>query len=1044
MILTKDKIKSIDLIGEIDNRISQGLVNKLLIVVPTNRKLRSVKKDIINRSPNKSVTKINTETISTLATKLLQEVKPFEQLSEAAASVFIKQSAESTKLNYFINYKSGIPNGTLDRIKNVISEYKKHNITPEKLFNESVSLESSEKLKAQDISAIYKKFKSLTEEVNAYEIGDVYEHLINVDKEKFNAIFSKLFNQVELVALLGFDQFTVPEVKIISSISEFVNNKLYIDFDYNQYNPLIFSHLEDTSKLLESFDFHGVEDESLYEFTEFTQAVREKLFLQIEKRKISKYKNRIKIISGRNTEEEIELIAKQIKTLIVDDNVAPHNMAVVFNLISEYSPIVKDIFEKYGIPFNLTDRTSLDQSIPVTSFINVLEIGENDFYYKNIFRAFSGRFLKHYEIDVVNLNYVASKLKIISGYRNWINTIENELHNQSNDDEKISAGRLEKALQDIAKIHELIQPFNKKLTPIEFYNLLIKFLTESQITITVLKGDENYREEDIAALITFIETIEELLHLIEKQSKDDEKYSLTFYLDQIKTACSWARFNIKGRSDFGVLVTSVNEIRGLTSDYLFIAGLNDGIFPTRYNPEIFFSGSFAKKEITHQTEERFHFYQSLCTWRKSLYLSTSSFNRDRELIHSIFLKDFVKLFEAEEITHENFKDSAFTLEDVQINYGSLIGVNSTINEDAATDLIDLNDLNKKIAAQKVRTSTPHIENSINGFVSLNNDSIITLALDEFKDREYSISQLETYAKCPFKYFLQYVLKLSDIGEPTEEVEPIELGSILHKILYEFYSELRDQKISLKNCTERELQKAQKIIFSIGERNLDSPLFTSEISFYEREKILGIDGNQKDSILYQFLKNEKENSDNSIPSYFEVAFGSIESRIKDPTLSSSQSIIGGNVKFKGKIDRIDVNESDSTFDIVDYKLSLNSKPTKSDISDGISLQLPLYMFAAKQLFERKEIQFSPSEVYLYSLKFNENELKRHKISIIPTKSENRDREIENLMNETITKIELYIESIVKGEFPLTSLPDRERKVCNFCNFGKICRVEETDL
>ncbi|MCU0406865.1 MAG: hypothetical protein MUE64_07840, partial [Ignavibacteriaceae bacterium] len=65
----------------------------------------------------------------------------------------------------------------------------------------------------------------------------------------------------------------------------------------------------------------------------------------------------------------------------------------------------------------------------------------------------------------------------------------------------------------------------------------------------------------------------------------------------------------------------MNEIRGLNFDYLFIGGLNDGDLPTRFTPEIFFSGSFAREEVQHQVEQRYLFYQALCTWKKKLYLS---------------------------------------------------------------------------------------------------------------------------------------------------------------------------------------------------------------------------------------------------------------------------------------------------------------------------------------------------------------------------------------------------------------------------------------
>jgi len=1041
MILTKENIYSIDLHGLIDEKIKSSHTEELLIIVPTNRKLRSVKKEIIDLSPGQTIAKINIETISTLSQKLLESIESFIPLSEAASSVLIKHAAESVKLKYFVNYRGSIPNGTLDRIKNVISEYKRHGITPEKLLSETEKLEASEKIKAEDIAEIYFNYKNLTSKINALEIGDVYEKLLEND---FTNSFYQNYVEVKNIVLLGFDQFSIPEIRIVNKISEIVGNKLYVDFDYNNSNSLIFSHLEETYSLLEQYGFIKINDSSDYEFNEFIKIVRERLFLNIQKKNISKFKNDIAIIKGRYTEEEIELIAKKIKTLIINSGVEPHKICVVFNLISDFSPLVRDVFERFGIPYNLTDRTSLDQSPPIISIINLLEIAENDYYYKNIFRALSGRFLSSLNVDSVNLNLVASKLKIVSGYQNWVRSIENEIKNNSDDDEKINEDRLKQALDDLSKIEGVLKPFKQKLTPSEFYKTLLKFITKSNLALSVLEGHPDYREEDIASLTTFTETIEEILLLIEKENDREKKYSLSFYLDQIKTACGWARFNIKGRSDYGVLITSIDEIRGLNFDYLFIAGMNDGIFPTRYKPEIFFSGSFMKKESIHQTEERYHFYQALSAWRKQLYLSYSAINDDRELVESNFLKDFSNLFETSEITNNSFERIVFSEEDIQMIHGRQIALDLESDIILKSHRIDNHSLKQKIEVSKQRIFSPHKEFPFNGFIGLNAKEEIKNSLRKFKDREYSITQLETYSRCPFKYFMQYVLGISEISEPTEEVEPVEIGSIMHKILFEFYTELRKQQITLPNCSEPDFKKAEKIIFDIAGQNIHSPLFYSELSFYEKEKITGINGNNKESILYKFLIKERENNDDSEPTYFEIAFGNIRSKIKDETLSSEEPVLGNNIKFRGKVDRIDVDTENETFDIVDYKVSLRSKPTQNDIQDGISLQLPLYLFAAKKLFEKNEITLTPSEVYLYSLRYNEKEFGKNRVALINRKSENKEEEIKKLFEQTLSKIESFVENIIKGQFPLTFLKDREKKICGYCDYRKICRIDETDL
>ena len=128
-------------------------------------------------------------------------------------------------------------------------------------------------------------------------------------------------------------------------------------------------------------------------------------------------------INAQSREEEVELIAKEIKKLLQDKKIEPERICIVFNLIGNYSTIIRDRFNVYGIPFNLTDRFSLSTSPPVKALLGLLEILENDFYYKNIFRAFGSGFLGSMGIDISSLLKTSVELKIVSGYENWMDRI---------------------------------------------------------------------------------------------------------------------------------------------------------------------------------------------------------------------------------------------------------------------------------------------------------------------------------------------------------------------------------------------------------------------------------------------------------------------------------------------------------------------------------------------------------------------------------------------------------------------------------------------
>ena len=504
MILTKSNEKYIDIDFIIDEKIKSNKLNEFLLIVPTNRKSRYLKKDLISLSPNQTTGKINLETIGTFSTNLLlnESKSSAKVLSEAASTVLIKQSINECensslwgKLNYFSNYQKEIPFGTLERIKNVISEYKRHGITPVNLREELTGLSGSEKIKAEDIAKIYEAYLKKCRELNVKEIGDVYSELNLLEQNKFEEKFRKIYPEVNLIVINGFDEFTLPEIEIINSSSLINGIKLYLSFDYYKFNPNLFSHLDKCYKKLESKGFKIIEDRSQNYLNKFQSIIREELFKSKKKSKSVKLdsqfgfkENPVTIIPASTREKEIEVIAKEIKDLILNKKVEPNDICVAFNLINKYSPTIRNTFSTYGIPFNLTDRISLSNASPVISIINFLEIAENDYYYKNIFRALSGNLhtgqaglIQIQNVSVSNLLNASVNLKIISGYQNWINSIDEALKKQEEkfDDEieySFDYNSLKKALNDIQTIQKFLQPFEKKNTLREFLQSFIDLI----------------------------------------------------------------------------------------------------------------------------------------------------------------------------------------------------------------------------------------------------------------------------------------------------------------------------------------------------------------------------------------------------------------------------------------------------------------------------------------------------------------------------------------------------------------------------------------
>ncbi len=1045
MILGKTPLDEIDLTQTFLDLTSEGKLESFLLIVPTNRRVRKLKKRLIDSSPSKTASVINLETLGTFAEKMLAERESFHNLTEYASAVFVEQAIGKTELNYFSAYKGESPFGTTQELCAVISEYKRYGIKPEDLEEEAKELNAAERRKALDIATVYREHLKTTRTLKAYELGDIYERLIEVWAEDFEKIFRSLYPSVRKIFIEGFDEFSPPEVEILNLISGITGTETFVSFDFYQYNPKIFSHLEECHKALISKGFREIKDKSPNENNGFVELVRRNLFLTENKRKIASFRNRIFEIGAESKSEEIRTIAKEIKRLILKEDVPPCEICLAFNSISEYSPIVRDVFNSYGIPFNLTDRITTDKTNPVTALINLLEIIENNFYYKNILRAFSSSFVRHEGIDVSSLQKAARELNIVAGWETWKNNLEIAL--EEGNEEK---AYLQKALESLNKLGELLAPFRNSLTIDEFIAELTRLSLNVQQPFLLARGEDKRQEINIKSLSTLFEATHEVFLLLKSEEAEPLKHSLDFFLSRLRTIARTARFNVKERPDYGVLVTSVNEIRGLKFDYLFIGGMIDNGFPLRYKPEIFKPENFAKSEKIHMTEQRHLFYQAMKVWNKCLYFSYPKYEAKRELVTSVFLKEFKETFEVTPFSPEKLEDAFYSEEEIHKNF-ALISREGEIEKFFSDKNIkvDLDRIQRLLNIDKAKLKGS--DEALEYFGVLLHEALenpseeLKEYLQNAPNRIYSVSQLESYAKCPFKYFLEKILEIKAIEEPREEAERREIGSFLHELFYEFYQTMNERKITLANSSDALFEEARKILFDMARAKLEGTPLKHPLSFYEKEKIIGINGKEEDSILYRFLLTERNDKSGFVPRYFEASFGMPKARNgSDFTVMTDEPLVIGGVKLRGKIDRIEINETEKKFNVVDYKLS-GAKPSRAEIREGLALQLPVYLLAAEKLLKGK---YAPEGMFIYSLKYSED--KFGKLTLITSHFLTPEEKkasltpydiISEVLNE---KLNEYVTNISLGKFPVSNVKNRENTVCKYCDFRSVCRVDASAL
>ena len=206
---------------------------------------------------------------------------------------------------------------------------------------------------------------------------------------------------------------------------------------------------------------------------------------------------------------------------------------------------------------------------------------------------------------------------------------------------------------------------------------------------------------------------------------------------------------------------------------------------------------------------------------------------------------------------------------------------------------------------------------------------------------WSASALGAYAACPVRWFVEHLLRPEGL-EP--ESEPLASGRLIHEVLAEVMETLRREHGSARLDGSR-LERARQIAAEAIERSCaESPLsLLPEQNAGLRRRL--------EADIDRFLEHSAQEESALEPTHLELAFGLGEA---DPDSGGEAARalgaldLGGGVRVRGRIDRIDIG-GDSEAVVYDYKRRGGvSSPAGAKWMARRSLQVALYMRAARDL------------------------------------------------------------------------------------------------
>ncbi len=278
----------------------------------------------------------------------------------------------------------------------------------------------------------------------------------------------------------------------------------------------------------------------------------------------------------------------------------------------------------------------------------------------------------------------------------------------------------------------------------------------------------------------------------------------------------------------------------------------------------------------------------------------------------------------------------------------------------------------------------------------------------------SPTRIETYATCPFTYFVKYVLGIEVLDEPENihGLPPRDRGALIHRILRTAYHRcfFQNEPVSAERLFA-ELRRAAQAEFK--KLAIAVPLLVKKI---EREKIVA------DLIRFARFDMAECEAAGARPALFETRFGMPTPGSDEGEASAEEplelSIRGKTYRFKGKIDRIDDLGTDRAR-VIDYKTG-KKVGRKDSFQQGRALQLPIYLLAARMLRPERQVV---SAAYWF--------VTRHDDAPVSFGCAALDKRMEDLEQVIAT-----VESGIGGGLFIAK---PEEKVCRNCEFKDICGV-----
>ncbi len=438
-----------------------------------------------------------------------------------------------------------------------------------------------------------------------------------------------------------------------------------------------------------------------------------------------------------------------------------------------------------------------------------------------------------------------------------------------------------------------------------------------------------------------------------------------------------------GASRYGrVLVAPADAARGLSFARVFVPGLAEKLFPHRIAEEPILldetraalgAGLATNEErIDH---ERLALRLAVGAAREQVVLSYPRLDLDqgRPRVPSFYALEALRAAEGRLPGFDELARRAERNTEVRVGWPAPARPEDALDE-AEHDLALLDSLlgldpEKSVGtARYLLTANPHLGRALrfrarrwlrrwtpaDGLVEPSAAARAALREHALSARSFSPTALQDFAECPYRFFLAAVHRLAprEVSEAIEEIPPLERGSLVHEVQFELFRELGEAK--LLPVRPANLERARGILDGVLERVAER--WRDELApAIERVWQDGVAAVRAD--LREWLRRTAEDPSGFAPFAFELAFGLVRGRERDPRSTSEAVALDCGIQLRGSIDLVERASGGprERLRVTDHKTGKERVKPGAVVDGGRALQPVLYALAAEKLFPEASVE-----------------------------------------------------------------------------------------